>query len=464
MFPFCFCFCLLAFLFPHSASPMFSISKRGIPPRTPSIKDIPGPKGKWFIGDIIEFEADPIAWMMRCKTEYGDIVKMDGETIVLHCPELIAKILNETNSDFMLDNSIVAGKKSEAARDENLKQWMQSRKDMAKGLNRKFLNQHIARADTFLSNEAEKMADQNLDLFKSCQHLLGIAIADFCLGSDPRFNEICQAVEAVFWSSLELIDSEESKLPWAPRPIAKKAKRLDNELLTLLTEVVGERIAKHQPGAPCHDVLDQLIDSDNNVSKEQLIRAIRLMMISAHGPSGATFSWTLLRLAENESLKDKVTQELSSSNMEMLAPGNFPLTFATLKEAMRLHPATWLMGRTAATDVMLGDYLIPEDTNIIFSPYVTHRDERFWQNPETFSVQRWLDSNKPYSNGAYYAFGAGPRVCPGTLLGPIQLILGLKALLTQYHLQLPSLNEVSSLRSTLLRPDGANIRWTRKST
>ena len=39
---------------------MLSLLKRRTQ-RAPSIYDIPGPKGKWFIGDAMKFDADPIA-------------------------------------------------------------------------------------------------------------------------------------------------------------------------------------------------------------------------------------------------------------------------------------------------------------------------------------------------------------------------------------------------------------------
>jgi len=438
---------------------MFSLLK----PRTqraPSIYDIPGPKGKWLIGDAMKFDADPIGWMLETKPIYGDVVRLDNETIVVHDPELIAEVCLETNKDYLLDNATVAGKKGREILLEGLKEWMQSRKYLAKALNRRILGEHINRAGVCLDREVKKLANKQIDLFDASQYILGYAIADFCLGADEDFHKVFAAVEEVFWASLDVTDSEESRLPWASRPIAKRAEKLNWELLELLGGVVRRRRENHTQGSEHRDALDQLVESLTNAPEEQLIAAVRLMMVTAHGPSGSIFSWCLLRLAENPELLEKVREELSQPENDLLAPTTYPITNAVLRETMRMHPANWLMGRTAQRDTYLGDYFIPEDCRVLFSPFVVHRDERFWQQPESFLPERWLSGEKPYTDKSYFPFGSGPRVCPGATLGPIQLMLGLKAIVTNYDLELPPLNTVEAVHSTLLRPKGTFVRWT----
>lgn len=427
-----------------------------------SVRSIPGPKGKWFIGDAIEFDADPVGWMMRTQKEYGDIVRLDNETIVINNPLTIGEVFARTNSDFLLDNAMTAGNRGRRELVDGLSRWMQSRKHLGKALNHTILNKHISRATQRMESEVSRLANKEVELFHVSQYLLGCAVADFCLGADEDFDQVFKQVEAVFWASLDVTDSEESRLPWMPRPIAKRAQRMNNELVSLITEVVRRRRSKHPKAGVCRDALDHLVDNFRDVPEEQLVAAVRLMMVTAHGPSGAVFSWSLLRLAEDPRLVEKVRGEMEQNAEAALLPKNFPVTNAVLKETMRMHPANWLMGRTASGRVELSGYILDKDCRVLFSPYIVHRDPRYWSEPEKFSPERWLTGGCPYSNGAYFPFGSGPRVCPGALLGPIQLVLGLRAVLTNYDIKLPPLSSVRPAHSTLLTPHKIKGKWVER--
>ena len=249
----------------------------------------------------------------------------------------------------------------------------------------------------------------------------------------------------------------------SPEGVCWRVRRVKNELVALLTEVIRRRKSQPPRTEAHRDALDQLVESFQYIPEEQLVAAVRLMMVTAHGPSGAIFSWCLLRLAERPDLAEKIRGEMEQNAEAILLPKNFPVTHALIKETMRLHPANWLMGRTANNRVELGGYTIEEDCRILFSPYIVHRDSRFWENPESFQPERWLTGSSPYSYGAYFPFGSGPRVCPGALLGPIQLVLGLRVVLTQYDFKLPPLSSVKPAHSTLLTPHETKVKWVERA-
>ncbi|WP_327038007.1 hypothetical protein [Micromonospora maris] len=41
----------------------------------------------------MEFNADPIGWMRDTRAEFGDIVRLDPSTVVIHDPEAIHQVL-----------------------------------------------------------------------------------------------------------------------------------------------------------------------------------------------------------------------------------------------------------------------------------------------------------------------------------------------------------------------------------
>lgn len=51
---------------------------------------------------------------------------------------------------------------------------------------------------------------------------------------------------------------------------------------------------------------------------------------------------------------------------------------------------------------------------MLVSPWVTHRDPRFYADPGRFDPDRWTDEyTKELPRYAYFPFGGGQRLCIG---------------------------------------------------
>ncbi|WP_327038006.1 cytochrome P450 [Micromonospora maris] len=352
---------------------------------------------------------------------------------------------------------MVAGARGRAWLVEGLPLWLETRRHLQQGLARSVLTAHLPRARQRMNDEAERLAGVRRPLFDTAQRLVGDAVADYCVGSDPQATvAVAQAVEAVFWASLEVADGSESRLRISRRPIAKRATALNNALVELLTEVVRDRLAQRRKAEPA-DALDALIE--RGLPERFLVAALRLLMVTSHGPSGAVLSWCLLRLAERPDDAASIRAEAQADGGAL--PGEeWPHTAAVLKEVMRLHPPTLLMNRTCARPVEVAGYPLRAGDRVLFTPYLVHRDPRFWTDPESFTPSRWQRGRIPYTGKAYLPFGAGTRVCPGARLGPVQLAMALAAVIGRHELELPPTDSVAPARSTLLTPAGVDVLWS----
>jgi cytochrome P450 len=101
---------------------------------------------------------------------------------------------------------------------------------------------------------------------------------------------------------------------------------------------------------------------------------------------------------------------------------------------MRVFPPVYLIGREATTDLELGGYRVKKGYTIFMSQWVSHRDPRYFPEPEEFRPERWLDGlAKRLPKYAYYPFGGGPRVCIGNTFALIEAAILLATVGQQYQ-------------------------------
>src|SRR5258706_6017133 len=124
-----------------------------------------------------------------------------------------------------------------------------------------------------------------------------------------------------------------------------------------------------------------------------------------------------------------------------------------IKESMRIYPPAWLLTRQAQEDIQIGGYNIPKGTLIMMSPYVMHRDERYFAEPDRFLPDRWAnDFEKSIPRYAYFPFGGGPRVCIGQGFAMMEAQLILATTAQRYHLSLAPDQKVEMQPLITLRP------------
>ena len=124
-----------------------------------------------------------------------------------------------------------------------------------------------------------------------------------------------------------------------------------------------------------------------------------------------------------------------------------------VKEALRLYPPAYVIGREALADCTLGGYTIPARATIYFSPWVLHRDPRWFEEPERFRPERWIDgSTARLPKYVFLPFGGGPWVCIGERFAMMEIVLVLTTLLRRFRFE-PAGSDPLPFPSITLRPD-----------
>jgi cytochrome P450 len=107
-----------------------------------------------------------------------------------------------------------------------------------------------------------------------------------------------------------------------------------------------------------------------------------------------------------------------------------PLSLQVLKEAMRLYPPAYIVGREAREPIALAGHRLPAGAIVLVNIFGMHHLASYYPEPETFRPERFTaEAEKGRARGAYLPFGAGPRICIGNHFALMegQLVLAILA-------------------------------------
>ena len=113
---------------------------------------------------------------------------------------------------------------------------------------------------------------------------------------------------------------------------------------------------------------------------------------------------------------------------------------AVIKETLRLHPPIpLLVPRESMQDIKLQDYNIASGTRVIVNAWAIARDPKYWDRPEEFAPERFMNSYIDVKGNDFelIPFGAGRRGCPGIIFAMVIVEIVLANLLHQFEWVLP---------------------------
>ncbi|KAJ3360864.1 hypothetical protein GGF31_002611 [Allomyces arbusculus] len=103
-----------------------------------------------------------------------------------------------------------------------------------------------------------------------------------------------------------------------------------------------------------------------------------------------------------------------------------------IKEAMRLYSVVPIGGRILPHDAVVGGYLIPADTEVMFGMDVMSHDPKYFADPESFNPDRW--DAKDIHPFASLPFGFGARMCVGRRIAEMEMTVFLAHLLRKFEI------------------------------
>ena len=418
-------------------------------------------KGLSLIKALLEFSRTPLEFSLKC-AQYGDIVSISvgsAKTYLFNHPSLIEEVLSKQNQNCIKDFSY------RALEDVLGNGLLLSHGDTWKYHRR--LMQSAFTSDRLTHYAASIVADTNLmlnnwrsgeiiDIHREMSLLTIRVIMQTMFGVEATTTaeEITEALNVIMLQYSYQAETFYLLPTWLPTLGNWRANKAKKRLNEIVTDIVEQR-KQHT----LDDVLSTMLNAEDEgekLSDKELRDEVITLLIAGHDTTANALTWTLMLLAQNPEIEAKLVTEVESVLQKRLPTikdiPQLAYTERVIKESMRLYPPAWILGRELISDCNIGGHNFTRGTVIYFSQWAIHRDARFFDCPEQFLPDRWLDNlEQSLPRCAYFPFGAGARVCIGKAFSMMEATLILAMIIQKFHLTLPE-QKIELLPSLTLRP------------
>ena len=215
---------------------------------------------------------------------------------------------------------------------------------------------------------------------------------------------------------------------WRPTPANARTRQAIAELDAIVYGLIAER----RRGGAGRDLLSMLIaataEGEGAMTDRQLRDEAMTMVLAGHETTALTLGFGLHLLARHPDVGERLARESEAALGDRpAAAADLPrldYADAVVREAMRLYPPAWALGRETIAPCEIGGYQVAVGTQIWVAPWVVHRDPRWFTDPLSFDPSRWANGfAKTLPRHAYFPFGGGPRVCIGNAFAMMETVL-----------------------------------------
>jgi cytochrome P450 len=429
----------------------------------------PGPRGHFLVGNLPEFARDILGFLTSCAREYGDVTHLrlgKYEAYLLNHPDLVDVVLRRERENFIKHRffwrhvTAIFGTGLLTSEGEF---WLRQRRLAAPA----FHPDRIATYGGVMVSYADRLVEDWRDgevrnvhdeMMRVTMQIVSKTLFDADVEKDVdelgrAFEIVLREVAARFRRPFKIPDA-------VPTPGNLRYVRGIQRLERLVSRILAERRATPGDRGDLLSMLMSARDDDGDaMSDVQLRDELVTLFLAGHETTAIALSWTWYLLAHHPLVKDRLVAELFGEMDRRPATvadlPRLPFADAVVKEAIRLYPPAYVLGREALTDCEIGGYPIPAGATLFMSPWVMHRDPRWFASPEKFLPERWLDGLAVrLPRFAYMPFGGGPRICIGDRFAMMEAVLILATIARRFRLERVSDTEVVPFPSITLRPEG----------
>ncbi|MFO0726223.1 MAG: cytochrome P450 [Myxococcota bacterium] len=438
----------------------------------------PGPGGLPFLGPIREVRRDALGFMVKMARDHGDVAytRFAGMPTYLishpdgieHC--LVTKKANYPKSDIAYRFRPLLGEGLLTSRGPL---WTRQRKMMSPSFQHRRVQAYGEAMVAVTQRHLDRWQSGTIRAVNEDMMHLTLDIAVATLFGTSASDEADRVSRALTDASDYFARTLSDPLP-LPLSIPTPLNRAFNQARLTLDEVVHRIIQQRREsqtrGADLLSVMLDLVDEEGQgMNDVQLRDEVLTLLLAGHETTALTLTYALRLLALHPTI-DRQIGEALYAKLGGRAPTLEDLPALqgveqVVKEAMRLFPPAAVITRKALEDDQVMGFAIPAGAMVVLPQWVTHRDPRFFPDPEAFTPARWTEEMEAaLPRFAYFPFGGGPRVCIGSSFAMLEAQLVLAGLLQRFRLSPADEKPLELVASITVRPRNPVRLWAEART
>ncbi|HEX8162917.1 MAG TPA: cytochrome P450 [Pyrinomonadaceae bacterium] len=447
--------------------------------------DPPGPgraTARARVVGYLAFRRDPLDYLTRLAREHGDIVyfNVGGQrAYLLNHPDLVRDVLVTRQDHFHKGRALQRSKRllGEGLLTSEGEHHRRQRRLAQPAFHKKRIESYGDVMTAYAARHTSGWLDgADVDVAREMMRLTLAIVGKTLFNADVESDadDIAGALAEIMELFNMLLLPYSEYLEKLPLPHTRRFNRARARLDAIIYRIVEERRAAREDAG---DLLSMLLaardeETDGSGMSDQQIRdEVMTLILAGHETTANALSWTWYLLAQNPEAETRLHAELDAvldRGQRLPAVEDLPrlrYTEMVLSESMRLYPPAWVVGRLAVKDYEVRGYVVPAGSLVLVSQYVTHRDARFFRDPERFEPARWTpeekDARPAYS---YFPFGGGARRCVGEGFAWMEGVLLVATIASRWRMRLDPAHRVETYPRITLRPrHGVRVTLERRA-
>lgn len=422
-------------------------------------KIAPGPRTHVLLGELFHTRRDRLGFVSWISREFGDVVRFRIGNRVLHLvnhPDHVRYILQTNHKNYRKGIGLVQAKRwlGEGLVTSEGETWRRQRRAIQPA----FQRQQMDGFDLVITDATSEMLKRwctiseqgrSVDVASDMMQLtLGIFVRALFGTRIANASEVGAAFTTTLQDAMDRMTAVMMAPEWLPLPgkfrFIRALKILDSMVYAIIE-------SHHNDDTEENNLLKTLTSGSGaagaNFGDRDLRDQILTLLLAGHETTASSLAWTFFLMSNHPWAWRKMRAEVD------LVLGDRPPTQKDLpklvwtqmvfQEALRLYPPVWLIPRRAIAADEVDGYHIPMDSDVLISPFVIHRDPRYWVRPLDFNPTRFSPENSgEIIRYTYLPFGMGPRACVGHSFAMMEALLILVMVTQKYRLQLVADHEV----------------------
>jgi cytochrome P450 len=429
-------------------------------------------KGPAVIIPVLRSLHRPIKALTSIHQRHGDLVLarfFNKKLLFVRHPEHIEEVYAQEARGLLSRDFLYEAKKSlfgDGLVNSKTEIWTKQRRLMQPIFTKEAISewekvfiQEATRANARLLSVAPGPINLSIELKQLIQRIFIQVLMGRSVDTLPNSKELIQAIEIISAGLLLQIVAQIISNGTLMTLMPSK-NRSYHAAVKQLSDFMSQEVTRQQQTAEHSliSVMQQASDTKTGYSMTPMLLKDEAINLFFAGQDTAlnTLAWFFYLIGKNESVHNKITNEvrkyqdvsLNAANLEKMT-----YTRAALYETLRLYPPAAALATQAIAEVAIDDFAIDQDTIVILSMYAAHRHPGFWEKPNDFYPEHFLNltSETKRHKYAYFPFGGGLHNCIGRHFAELEMMIIIVTLLRVFTFK--TSGDIQEAASITLKPN-----------